>query len=115
MQAPAQAEARVVLCTVPNEAVAESLARALLEAGLAACVNIVPGVRSLYRWQGKIEDDRELLLVIKTQAARYAELEERIRALHPYAVCEVLAFEVAAGSPPYLAWLLGETAHSQDR
>lgn len=98
-----------MLCTVPNESTAESLARALLEAGLAACVNIVPGVRSLYRWQGKIEDDRELLLVIKTQVARYAELEQCIRALHPYQTPEVLAFDVAQGSAAYLAWLTAET------
>jgi periplasmic divalent cation tolerance protein len=101
--------ARVVLCTVPSEAVAESLARTLLDESLVACVNIVPGVRSLYRWQGKLQDDRELLLVMKTQVARYAELEQRIRALHPYETCEVLSLEVAAGSEPYLAWLTRET------
>jgi len=101
--------AQIVLCTVPNESTAESLAKALVEAGLAACVNIVPAVRSIYRYQGKIEDDRELMLVIKTQALRYAELEQCIRALHPYQVPEVLAFDVAQGSAAYLAWLMAET------
>lgn len=98
-----------MLCTVPSDAVAETLARTLLDERLVACVNVLPGVRSLYRWQGKIEDDRELLLVMKTQASRYPALEARIRALHPYEVCEVLAFDASAGSAPYLAWLLAET------
>ena len=102
--------ARLVLCTVPNDEVAETIARTLLDERLVACVNVVPGIRSLYRWQGKVEDDRELLLVMKTSAARYAELETRIEALHPYEVCEVLAFDVAAGAPAYVAWVLGETA-----
>lgn len=104
----AQADgARLVLCTVPDEEVAERIARTLLEERLVACVNIVPGVRSIYRWQGKIEDDRELLLVMKTSTTRYPELETRVRALHPYEVCEVLALDVATGSSAYLAWLLG--------
>jgi periplasmic divalent cation tolerance protein len=102
-------EARVVLCTVPDEATAERIARTLLDELLVACVNIVPGLRSLYRWQGKIEDERELLLVIKTQASRYPELERRLQELHPYEVCEVLAFEVAAAAPKYLSWLLDES------
>lgn len=104
-----QDQVRIVLCTVPNEGVAETLARALLEERLAACVNILPGVRSMYRWQGEIEDDRELLLVIKTQADRYQQLEQRIRALHPYQVCEVLSFDVVEGSKPYVDWLISET------
>jgi periplasmic divalent cation tolerance protein len=108
-----QAHVRIVLCTVPNEGVAETLARSLLEERLAACVNLVPGVRSIYRWQGEIEDDRELLLVIKTQADCYERLEQHIRALHPYQVCEVLALDVAAGSQPYLDWLLSETLPSR--
>ena len=103
-------DVRLVLCTVPNAQVAETIARALLEEQLAACVNVLPGVRSLYRWQGKIEDEPELLLVIKTQVARYDELERRVRALHPYQVCEVLALDVAAGAAGYLDWVLQETA-----
>lgn len=102
-------DVRVVLCTVPSEQVAETIARALLEERLAACVNVLPGVRSLYRWQGKVEDERELLLVMKTQAARYDELERRVRELHPYEVCEVLALDVAAGAAGYLGWVLQET------
>jgi periplasmic divalent cation tolerance protein len=102
-------ETRVVLCSVPNDQVGEQIARALLEEHLAACVNILPGVRSLYRWQGAIQDDRELMLVIKTRSDRYERLEQRVRELHPYEVCEVVALEVTEGSRPYLDWVLGET------
>jgi periplasmic divalent cation tolerance protein len=102
-------EHRVVLCTVPSEDVGASLARTLVEERLVACVNIVPGLRSIYRFQGVVEDERELLLVLKTSAARYPELEHRIRELHPYEVCEVIALDVAAGSQPYLDWLSAET------
>jgi periplasmic divalent cation tolerance protein len=102
-------EHRVVLCTVPNEDVALSLARTLVDERLVACVNIVPGLRSIYRYQGVIEDEHELLLVLKTGAARYPQLERRIRELHPYQVCEVIGLDVAAGSQPYLDWLTQET------
>lgn len=102
-------DACVVLCTAPSEEVAVNIARALLEERLVACVNLVPGVRSLYRWQGKLEDERELLLVIKTRASLYARLEPRLRELHPYEVCEVVRLGVEAGSAPYLAWIAGET------
>jgi periplasmic divalent cation tolerance protein len=100
---------RVVLCTVPSEEVGASLARTLVDERLVACVNIVPGVRSIYRYKGKLEDDRELLLVMKTAADRYAALEQRVRALHPYEVCEVVALDIGAGSQPYLDWLAAET------
>lgn len=99
----------VVLCTVPSEEVGVRLARALLEEHLAACVNILPQVRSLYRFNGVIEDEREQLLVIKTRDDRYEKLEERIRDLHPYEVCEIVALPVVAGSRPYLDWILAET------
>jgi periplasmic divalent cation tolerance protein len=101
--------AQVVFCTVPSTHVAEQIARTLLEERLVACVNVLPGVRSLYRWQGQVEEAQEHLLVMKTSAAIYPTLEARIRALHPYEVCEVIALDVAAGSAPYLAWVLGET------
>ncbi len=110
--APEGAQVRVVLSTVPDERVGEEIARALLSERLAACVNIVPGLRSLYRWERAIQDDREFLLVIKTRAEHYEALEQRIKALHPYEVCEVLAFDVAAGSRAYLDWVLEETRRS---
>ena len=105
---------RVVLCTVPSEEVGADLARSLVAEHLAACVNIVPGLRSIYRYKGVLEDDRELLLVVKTSADCYPRLEQRIRELHPYEVCEVIALDVVAGSQPYLDWLTQETsvAHS---
>jgi len=107
-----ESAACVVLCTVPSEEVGVNIARHLLDEQLVACVNIVPGVRSLYRWQGKVEDERELLLVIKTRVALYRELEPRIRELHPYEVCEVLQLGVEAGSAPYLAWIAEQTRRS---
>jgi len=96
---------RVVLCTVPSEDVGVQIARQLLEEQLVACVNILPGVRSLYRWQGKLEDERELLLVMKTVSDRIETLIPRVRELHPYEVCEVIALDVSAGSQAYLDWV----------
>jgi periplasmic divalent cation tolerance protein len=100
---------RVVLCTVPSEDVGVRLARQLLEEHLVACANLVPGVRSIYRYQGKVEDDREHLLIMKTAEDRVAALIPRTRELHPYEVCEVLVLQVDAGSQPYLDWVLTET------
>ena len=100
---------RVVLCTVPSEDDGVRIARQLLDEHLVACVNILPGVRSIYRYQGKVEDDRELLLVMKTADDRLGALVPRVRELHPYEVCEVLVLEVSAGSQPYLDWVLAET------
>ncbi len=95
----------VVLCTCPDTAVAEDLAGRLVAARLAACVNILPGVRSIYEWQGAVENDAEVLLVIKTTGERYPELEAAIAAHHPYEVPEVLALDVSAGLPDYLQWM----------
>ena len=100
----------VVLCTVPTEEIAERIARALLDARCVACVNIVPAVRSLYRWDGVIEDARELQLLIKTRNTRYADVERVIRAAHPYEVAEIIALRVVHGSADYLAWIATETA-----
>lgn len=98
----------VVFCTCPDDATADSLAAALVGENLAACVNRVAGVRSTYRWEGRIHDDEEILLIIKTSAQRLATLSARIQALHPHEVPEVIAVEVAGGSERYLAWL-GQT------
>ena len=99
------AEALVCYCTCPDAAVARRLAESLVEAGLAACANLLPGVTSVYRWQGKIEADAEVLLVIKTDSAHYAALEAQIRREHPYELPEVIAVPVTTGSRPYLEWL----------
>lgn len=98
-------EPLVVLCTVPNAPVAETLASALVEARLAACVNVIGGVVSVYRWEGAVQRDDELMLVVKTTREAFAELEARIHALHPYEVPEVIALSIEAGSERYLRWL----------
>jgi periplasmic divalent cation tolerance protein len=97
----------VVLVTAPSADGAATIARTLVEEHLAACVNIVPGIRSIYRWEGQVAEDPEWLLVIKTECRRFGELEARVRALHPYSVPEVIAVEIVEGSKPYLDWLVG--------
>lgn len=98
-------QALVVLSTCPDPDTASRLARMLVEQRLAACVNLIPGLRSVYEWEGRIEEDAEVLLVIKTSRARYPELEARLTEAHPYEVPEILALDVTAGLPAYLAWL----------
>ena len=102
---------RVVFCTCPAE-VAKDLARPLVEERLVACVNIVPGLTSVYRWEGKVCEDNESLLVMKTRAGLMERLSARIVELHPYEVPEVIALPLAAGegNPAYLSWLLEQTA-----
>ena len=95
----------VVLCTCPDQECAHSLARQLVEQGLAACVNTLPGVKSTYLWEGKVESADEHLLLIKTSRAHYPRLEARIRHLHPYRTPEVVALPITAGSAEYLSWL----------
>ncbi len=97
--------ALVVLITCPNGEVGETVARALVEERLAACVNIIPRITSVYRWEGQIQRDVEVLLVVKTRSRRFPALARRIAALHPYAVPEIIALPVQVGSRPYLAWL----------
>ena len=99
----------VVLVTAPSEEVAAELARALVGEGLAACVNIVPGLRSIYAWKGEVCDDPEVLLVVKTRRARFAALRDRVLALHPYELPEVIALDVADGHAPYLDWVRDRT------
>lgn len=96
----------VVLMTAPDEVSAASMARTLVEEGLIACANLVPQVRSIYRWEGKVCDEREVLVVMKAPSARYEDLQARILSLHPHSVPEVLRLDVAAGSSPYLRWVL---------
>jgi periplasmic divalent cation tolerance protein len=95
----------LVFCTCPDEAVAERIATALVEERLAACVNRLPGLASTYHWQGKICNGREVLLLIKTTGERFDALRERILALHPYDVPEVIALAASAGSAAYLDWI----------
>ncbi len=95
----------VVLITCPNPDVGESLARILVEERLAACVNLVPGLTSLYRWEGDLCRDPEALLLVKTRRARFAALSRRVKTLHPYSTPEIIALPIAAGSAPYLTWV----------
>ena len=106
---PARADAYIVLCTCPARDVAEELARAAVEQRLAACVNIIPGVASIYAWQGAIERAEEVLLLAKTRAASYAALEAMWRSRHPYELAEVIAVPIATGSEPYLQWISDAT------
>jgi periplasmic divalent cation tolerance protein len=95
----------LVLSTVASAEDGERLARTLVEQGVAACVNVVPGLTSFYRWEGKVQRDEERLLVIKTRADRFEELRRVLVDLHPYELPEVIALPVATGHAPYLAWL----------
>jgi periplasmic divalent cation tolerance protein len=106
---PADEDIVVVLCTAPDEETAARLARTLVEEELAACVNVLPGLRSIYRWQGKVSDDGEVLCLMKTRRTLFATLRERIVALHPYEVPEVIALPVVEGSAPYLDWVRAST------
>jgi periplasmic divalent cation tolerance protein len=100
----------VVFSTFPDADTAARIARTLVDEQLAACVNVVPAVRSIYRWEGKVCDEAEALAVIKTTAAGYAALAARLTELHPYQVPEVIALPLADGHPPYLAWLADQVA-----
>lgn len=97
-----------MLCTCPPEA-ADGLAAALVEEQLAACVNVLPGIQSVYRWQGALERSAETLLLAKTTAGRYPALETRLRELHPYELPEIIALPVEHGLPDYLAWVAGQS------
>ena len=101
----AASEVRVVLLTAPSEEVAVRLARTLVEERLLVCANLVPRVRSIYRWQGQIHDETEVLLLGKTTAARLDALKARLPTLHPYDTPELLALEVGDGLEKYLGWI----------
>ncbi len=102
---PADPAAALVVLVTNAAANAPAFARGLVEESFAACVNELPRVRSTYRWNGRVEEADEALLLIKTTVAAYPALQRRVRELHPYAVPEILALPVAAGFEPYLDWL----------
>ena len=99
----------VTLCTVPDRECGEKIARALVDEHLAACVNIVPGVASVYRWKGKVERAEECLLIIKTGVSRFDVLKRRIQELHPYELPEIIALPIIHGSREYLKWITDST------
>ena len=94
-----------VYCTCPDENTADRIAQTLVNEGLSACINIVPSVKSVYRWQGRIESATESLMIIKIAASNYERIEQRIVELHPYELPEVIGVPIIAGLEPYLAWL----------
>ncbi len=99
----------VVFITAPSEEVGEQIARALVEQKLAACVNIAAPVRSIYVWEGEVQDDAEVLLIAKTRAAVFAEkLVLAVQAIHPYDVPEIIALPIARGAQGYLGWIGAE-------
>lgn len=102
-------EASLVLTTTPSSEVAEKIARALVEGGLAACVNVVGKVRSVYRWKGEVVEEDEYLVFIKTRRDLLPQVESRIKALHPYEVPEIISLPVTGGSLEYLGWIEAST------
>jgi periplasmic divalent cation tolerance protein len=103
---------QIVLTTCPDESVAQQIASTLVSEKLAACVNIIPGLTSVYEWQGNIEQDNELLLLIKTRQALSDQLFDRIQALHPYELPEIITVPIEGGLPAYLDWILKTTGKS---
>jgi periplasmic divalent cation tolerance protein len=115
MKSRSRPDVRLVLVTVPDQDAARAIARAVVGDKLAACVNIVGPIRSIYRWQDAIEDEAEFLLLIKTRARLYARVEARVKELHSYQVPEVIALPIESGSGQYLGWLLEATAPTPTR
>lgn len=106
---PQAAVARVVLMTAPDLEIARRLARELVGARLAACANLVPGLTSVYRWEGAVQEDAEVLLVVKTTVERLPAVAELVARLHPYEVPELIALEPSAVADSYLHWMVAES------
>ena len=102
-------DALLVFTTLPSADKAAELAKALVEERLAACANLLPAIRSIYRWQGKLQDENEVLVLLKTRQQQFERLKERIVELHPYDVPEIIAIPVEQGHKAYLDWIAGET------
>jgi periplasmic divalent cation tolerance protein len=102
-------ETLIVITNCPDEETANAIALAVVEEQLAACVNILPRVQSIYRWQGSVESAAEIPLLIKATTRNYPALEARIKSLHPYEVPEIIALPIARGLPAYLNWVAAET------
>jgi len=107
---PEQTENEIVIfITAPNEDEAARIARSLVEARLAACANIVRNIRSIYTWQGKIQDDSEVLMIVKTRKGLFSAVSGKVKELHSYDVPEIIALPIMDGSPDYLNWLKEST------
>lgn len=96
---------QIILCTCPDKETAEKIANTLVTDKLAACVNIVPGITSVFSWQGQVQSDQESLLLIKTRADFYPQVESGIKSIHPYELPEIVAVPVQQGLPEYLQWI----------
>lgn len=95
----------LALSTCPNEVAAQTITEALISERLAGCINRIPGVRSTYIWEGAVQDEAEILLMIKSTASRLPDLERRLKELHPYDLPEFIVTRVAGGNEPYLDWI----------
>lgn len=99
----------IIYCTVPNEFNANLIATTLIEENIAACVNILPSVTSVYKWEGIVQTDNEMLLIIKTREEKFEEAEKKIKELHEYSVPEIIALPIIKGSEEYQRWIVKET------
>jgi len=99
----------VVMVTVPSADKGAEIGRALVAERLCACVNVLPGLRSIYRWEGQVTEDAEALCLIKTRRSLFEPLRDRVLALHPYSVPEIVALDITQGSAPYLRWIVDAT------
>lgn len=103
----------VAFVTVPDDKIAKKLSRGLVEQNLAACVNIIPNIQSVYLWEGKINEDSEYLMIIKTRTSRLEELTKWVRDNHPYSVAEVITLPIQTGNLPYMKWLAESVPEKQ--
>ena len=108
---PNKSESLLVLNTCPDAITANNIAKDLVANKLAACVQIIPGIQSLFRWEGKVDSAEEQLLLIKTNTDRYQQLEDKIKALHPYELPEIIAVSISTGFTDYLSWI-DDSIHS---
>ncbi|KAI8994263.1 CutA1 divalent ion tolerance protein-domain-containing protein [Gaertneriomyces semiglobifer] len=112
MASSAATRAVVLLSTAPSEVVAKQISRDLVERKLVACVNIVPKIQSVYWWDGKVQEDEEYLMVIKTQSTLVSEINQRLKEKHPYEVPELISLKVEDGNDQYLRWISDSTCHT---
>ncbi|TRX53145.1 divalent-cation tolerance protein CutA [Thalassomonas sp. M1454] len=96
---------QVVITNCPNDEVAQNIAKKLVTKRLAACVNIMPNITSVYEWQGELQQDSEVMLIIKTKSSLFTELKQHIEQLHPYDVAEIIALDIQQGNELYLNWI----------
>ena len=109
-----QKEVKMVICTFPNMEKARQIGTSLVKMQLVACVNLIPGIQSVYSWEGKVEAQEEVMAFFKTSAARYDELEQKVMEMHPYELPELVVVDLADGLPAYLQWVLSSTQSADD-